>query len=162
MSTIDPETAPPLPRPRLPREFGASTSYALKRLAMLLKTRIAEALEPTGLSSYHHAVLALLEEEPSETQAQIADALGYDRSHLVGLLDELEQAGLVERRRDADDRRRHLVTMTPEGKKTLARLRTIVTRVDDEFLAPLDPDERAMLHQLLLKLAASHDERYAL
>ena len=53
------------------------------------------------------------------------------------------------------------VSLTPEGRKALTRLRAIVTRVDDEFLAPLDADERATLHQLLLKLAAAHDERYA-
>ena len=53
------------------------------------------------------------------------------------------------------------VSLTLEGRKALTRLRAIVTRVDDEFLAPLDADERATLHQLLLKLAAAHDERYA-
>jgi len=159
VSTIDPETAPPLPRPRLPREFGASTSYALKRLAMLLKTRIAEALEPTGLSSYHHAVLALLEEEPSETQAQIADALGYDRSHLVGVLDELEKRGLIARERDPDDRRRHVVSLTPDGKEALGRLRTLTRQTEDEFFVMLDADERAALQSLLGRVLAGHDPR---
>jgi MarR family transcriptional regulator, lower aerobic nicotinate degradation pathway regulator len=158
MSTIDPQTAP-LPRPRLPREFGASPSYALKRLGMLLKARIAEALEPTGLSSYHHAVLALLEEEPSETQAQIADALGYDRSHLVGVLDELEKRGLIARERDPDDRRRHVVSLTPDGKRALDRLRALTSRTEDEFFAMLDPGERSALQSLLSRVLAGHDPR---
>jgi DNA-binding MarR family transcriptional regulator len=133
----------------------------LKRLGFAIKEQAMTAFESTGLSPYHHAVLALLEEDPRETQATIADALGYDRSHLVGLLDELEERGLIERRRDPSDRRRHLVNLTPEGKRALARLRSIVKRFEDEFFAPLDAAQRETLNALLLELAAHHDARYA-
>jgi DNA-binding MarR family transcriptional regulator len=132
----------------------------MKRLAMLQKDRAGAAFEETGLSPYHYAVLVLLEEEPPETQAMIADALGYDRSHLVGILDELEERGLIERKRDPGDRRRHLVTLTPDGKRTATKLRSIVTKLEDEFLAPLDDAERKSLHRLLLRLACYHDPRY--
>src|ERR1700704_7134253 len=104
-------------RPGPPKELLSSASFLLKRVGFAVKERMMAAFEETGLSAYHHAILALLDEEPSETQAMIADALGFDRSHLVGVLDELEERGLIERRRDTLDRRRHLVTMTPAGKK---------------------------------------------
>ena len=120
-----------------------------------------DAYQATGLSPYHHAVLSVLEEVPPETQSMIADALGYDRSHLVGLLDELEERGLVERRRDPTDRRRHLVSLTPEGKEALGKLRSVAKRLDDEFFAPLDAEQRKELHALLLRLASHHDPRYA-
>jgi DNA-binding MarR family transcriptional regulator len=137
-------------------------SFLLKRLGFLIKDRTLEALEPTGLSPYDHAILALLEEEPRETQAMIADALGYDRSHLVGVLDDLEEHGLIERRRDPSDRRRHLVSLTPAGKEALTRLRSIAGEVEDEFFEPLDAEERETLKMLLRRLAAHHDPRCAL
>src|SRR5215468_11868002 len=99
---------------RPPKELLASPAHLLKRLGWVVKDRYMEAFESTGVGPSHYAVLALLEEEPRETQGQIADALGYDRSHLVGLLDELEELQLIERRRDPDDRRRHLVSLTPD------------------------------------------------
>jgi DNA-binding MarR family transcriptional regulator len=150
---------PPAARP--PKELLSSPSFLVKRLGWAAKDRAMDAYEAAGFSPYHYAVLALLEEEPRETQATIADALGYDRSHLVGLLDELEERGLIERRRDPADRRRHLVKLTAEGKRALSRLRTIARRVDDEFLAPLDEEQRAAFHALLLALAGYHEPRFA-
>jgi DNA-binding MarR family transcriptional regulator len=142
-----------------PKELLSSTTFLLKRLGFSAKDHSHGAFEGTGLSPFHYAVLALLEEDPRETQAAIADALGYDRSHVVRLLDELEERDLVARKRDPEDRRRHVVKMTPEGRKMLAKLRAIVARLEDHFLAPLDRDERAALHALLVRLAAFHDPR---
>ncbi len=148
-------------RAKPPYELVCSSTHLLKRLGMEMKEAYREAFEAAGASPFHYSVLAVLEESPPETQATIADSLGYDRSWLVGLLDELEEQGLVERRRDPDDRRRHLVTMLPAGKEKLAELRAISRRVEDEFLAPLEPEQRSTLHTLLRQLAAHHDPRYA-
>ena len=144
-----------------PYELVCSSTHLLKRLGMEIKEAYREAFEEVGASPFHYSVLAVLEESPPETQATIADSLGYDRSWLVGLLDELEEKGLIERRRDPDDRRRHLVTLLPAGKQQLAELRAISMRVEDTFLAPLDTKQRASLHALLLQLTAHHDPRYA-
>src|SRR5213592_163275 len=144
-----------------PYELVCSTSFLLKRLGWAVKDRTFEAFEEAGESPYHYSILAVLEESARETQATIADALGYDRSWLVGLLDELEADGSIERRRDPADRRRHLVSLKPAGKKKLARLRTISQRVEEDFFAALEPAKRELLHALLRELAAHHDPRYA-
>ncbi len=147
--------------PRLPAELVDSTSFLLKRLGFAAKGRSMDAFEEAGHSPFHFAVLAALDEGSRETQGAIADALGYDRSQMVGILDELEEGGLVERRRDKADRRRHAVELTPDGKRALTKLRTLSRRLDDEFLAPLSEDERDTLHALLLKLAERHEPRCA-
>jgi DNA-binding MarR family transcriptional regulator len=157
MSTTDPQI--PL-KQRPPKALVKSPAHLLKHLGLMVKERYAEAFESTGVAAAHYAVLVLLDEEPRETQAQIADALGYDRSHLVGILDELEERGHIERRRDPEDRRRHLVSLTPEGKQSLRELRTLVKRIDSDFFAPLDESERQTLHELLLVLARHHEPRY--
>ena len=148
-------------QPGLPPELLASSLFLLKRLGFAAKSRSLDEYERYGLSPYHHAILALLEGSVPETQAEIADALGYDRGTLVGLLDELEEQKLVERKRDPDDRRRHLVRITGDGKRTLAKLRALARRLEDEFLAPLDAEQREQLHTLLLVLAARHEPRCA-
>ena len=146
---------------RLPAELVASSLFLLKRLGFTAKQRSIDEYERFGLSPYHHGILALLEGSAPETQAEIADALGYDRGTLVGLLDELEEQELVERKRDPDDRRRQLVRITGDGKRTLAKLRALSQRLEDEFLAPLDAEQREQLHALLLVLAGRHEPRCA-
>jgi DNA-binding MarR family transcriptional regulator len=141
----------------LPPELVASSLFLLKRLGMAAKQRSIDEYERLGLNPYHHAILALLEGNAPETQAEIADALGYDRGTLVGLLDELEEQELVERKRDPGDRRRQLVRITADGKRTLGKLRALSKRLEDEFLAPLDTEQREQLHALLLVLAGRHE-----
>ena len=152
--TVDTPSAPT--GPRLPEELADSTTFLLKRLGFAAKEQAMEAYEQTGLHPYHHAVLAVLDEGSRETQGAIADALAYDRGQLVGLLDELEERGLIERRRDQDDRRRQSVRMTPEGKRALGKLRALSRRLEDDFLANLDDMQRTQLHGLLRLLAQQH------
>ena len=138
---------------RFPEELVSSTLFLLKRLGMTAKEQSFEAFEEAGLHPYHHAILAVLDEGSRETQGAIADALGYDKGQLVGLLDELEEGRLVERQRDPADRRRQIVRMTPEGRKGLERARRLSQRLENEFLASLSTAERNELHGLLRKVA---------
>src|ERR1700719_4814120 len=82
---------------RMQEELMSSAFFLLKRLGMAAKERSLPAYEAAGLHPYHYAILAALDEGSRETQGAIAEALGYDKGQLVGLLDELEEAGLVER-----------------------------------------------------------------
>jgi DNA-binding MarR family transcriptional regulator len=151
-----------LPTNCFPAELVASPGFLLARLGMGLKMETMEAFERAGFSGYHYAILALLDEGARKTQSAIADALKYDPSQLVALLDGLEDRGLVERRRDPNDRRRQMVTLTSAGRQQLASFRKLVQKLEDEFLGPLDEDERIALHDLLLRIAVERDERFAI
>jgi len=159
MNVTDTQVSAPEARPRPPADLLSGNPFLLKRLGFTAKDRSHAAFEGSGLASLHYAVLALLDEDPRETQAQIADALGYDRSLIVRLLDELEERELVIRKRDPEDRRRHVVKLTPAGRTRLVEMRAIVRRLEAEFLTPLSAEEQQTLHTLLAKLARHHDPR---
>lgn len=161
MTALDPRISAREAAGRVPNELLESSTFLLKRLGFAAKERAMAAYEETGLAPYHHAVLAVLDEGSRETQGSIADVLGYDRGQLVGFLDELEERKLVERHRDPNDRRRHLVQLTPEGKRMLTKLRVLARRLENEFLAGLDDEERSTLYGLLLRLAERHEPRCA-
>src|SRR5438552_13385467 len=85
-------------------------------------------------------------------QQRLAGSVGMDESHLVLLLDGLEAAGSIARRRDPDDRRRHIVEITPHGKKVLERAERGMAKLEEELLAGLSASERATLKQLVLRI----------
>jgi DNA-binding MarR family transcriptional regulator len=143
------------------KELVKSTGFLLARLGIGFKAQAMAEVERAGSDLHDRGVLALLAEGTPQTQVTIADALNLDPSRLVALLDSLEGRGLIVRRRDPKDRRRHLVSITPSGKRDLAKLREVLKKLEDEFFGPLDADERKALHELLLKLACATDPRCA-
>jgi DNA-binding MarR family transcriptional regulator len=78
-------------------------------------------------------------------------ALHLDPSNVVGLLNELEERGLVIRRRDPADRRRHIVELSAAGAGELARATSQLRQVEDELLQALSTEERVTLHDLLVR-----------
>ena len=88
------------------------------------------------------------------SQRELSDRLGIDPSDIVGLVDVLEGAGLVERRRDEADRRRYALELTDEGWAAVERFDELAGRVSDALLANLTDAEQAELARLVAKALA--------
>lgn len=123
----------------------------IDHLARVARGRAAAALASRGVRLRHVVALTLLRDRGDFAQQALAEALRLDPSNLVGLLNELEGEGFAVRRRNPDDRRRHLVAITPEGRACLAGCEEALESVEDEVLGALDAAERAGLYALLFK-----------
>jgi DNA-binding MarR family transcriptional regulator len=125
------------------------------RLWRALHTRTAEALGSIGLTPALFALLNVLGAREGAIQQQLSSDMGIDPSAMVKLIDELESAGLAERRRRPSDRRAWEVAITPKGRRTLERARRLVTQVEDEMLSELGAADRRQLLTLLRRALVS-------
>jgi DNA-binding MarR family transcriptional regulator len=105
------------------------------------------------------AALSFLRDFDETTQQALTDGLCIDTNYTVLLLNDLEAADYIERRRDPTDRRRHIVTMTEEGRRALHRAEAAQQTLEDEILVGLNAEERAKLAHLLRKALDGHNAR---
>jgi DNA-binding MarR family transcriptional regulator len=109
------------------------------------------------VSMWGYSVLTALDETPVRTQAALADAIGADKSRIIGTLDELQDAGLITRTPDPDDRRVRLLSITPKGRKVRRSVRKDIRAHENRMLAALPPADR---HAFLRALQVLNDRRH--
>ena len=125
----------------------------IEHLARISRRAADAAMADGSLRPRHVIALTLLGERGPMTQHAVGAALSLDPSNVVGLLNELEERGLITRRRDPADRRRHIVTLSGAGIAELSASATRTTDIEDELLKALSPAERAQLRDLLVRAA---------
>lgn len=132
----------------LPPKLTERTGFLVARAHFMLRDLGTEALAPLGIEPRHVAALALLDDLGPVSQQRLAQELGVSGTIVVQLADHLEVEGLVERRRDPDDRRVYRLTLTPEGVQVLAEARrileevTVPTDLAELLVALLGPEQR--------------------
>ena len=131
-----------------------STVFLLSQVGAHAASKFGARLKKLHLSRPHSGILWNLSFSSSITQRQLAARLRILPSQLVGLLDQLESIGLIERRRSPDDRRRHSLHLTDKGRATLKVIIEISDENQKEVLAALSDDERSKLGELLDRVAA--------
>jgi MarR family transcriptional regulator, transcriptional regulator for hemolysin len=143
--------SPPSAEPPV-TEFAGQLLFRLWRASHV---RVAEVLGSVALTPALFAILNVVGAREGIIQQELGSALGIDRSTMVSLIDQLERAGLAERRPSARDRRAREIAITPEGRRLLKRSRRMIARTEDEVLAGLTSDERSELMRLLRRALGS-------
>jgi DNA-binding MarR family transcriptional regulator len=134
-------------------EFVGQLVFRLWRAS---HTRTAEALKTVGLTTATFGVLNVLGgREEGAIQQQLSADMGIDPSAMVTLINDLESAGLAERRRRPGDRRAWVVSITSKGRRTLERAKRLAAQVEDEVLRGLNASERCHLVALLRRVLLS-------
>jgi len=133
-------------------EFAGQLLFRLWRAS---HTRTAQLLDSIDLTTTTFAVLNVLGAREGTIQQQLAMDMGIDPSAMVKLINDLEKAGLAERRRRPNDRRAWEVTITPTGRDTLQQARKLASTVEDEILGGLTGTDRRQLLTLLRRALAS-------
>jgi DNA-binding MarR family transcriptional regulator len=125
----------------------------LDHLARRMRLRGESVLAALGLRPRHLVALTVLRDRGGSTQQALSSTLMMDGTNVVGLLNDLEAEQLIERRRSAQDRRRHVVELTAEGLELLGKAECALAAAENEVLAALDDAQREALYSLLQQAA---------
>jgi DNA-binding MarR family transcriptional regulator len=160
--TPDPRDQPPISAPpggeppssKLPGgeplpALASRLGYLLKHAQLRLAELTGVAMAPFGVTGRECAVLIAIDSRAPLSQQEVAHRLGVDRTTMVALIDELEGKGLVQRRRDPDDRRKNVVALTGAGRTTLRQASRAGDEAERRFLSALPRDHAALLKEAL-------------
>ena len=145
MARATKESAPPGIAKRWP-------TLLVIKLGRITMHRFSEALEPYGIRPRHVAALIELRDNGELTQQTLCGQLHLDPTNLVAILNELEEKGYATRRRDPEDRRRHLVEVSKKGLAVIDKVSEVMDDVEEELLDGLDSSERERFEELLTSM----------
>jgi MarR family transcriptional regulator, temperature-dependent positive regulator of motility len=137
---------------------GPGSVVLLTRLARVVYRKSNEEL--LGIRLKNLMALAYLRDHREATQQVFSEAMHLDANNCVLLLNELDDHGFVERKRDPQDRRRHIVVITPAGGKALAKAEAKLEELEGEVLRNLDAAEREQLRDLLARAMDGQDPNF--
>jgi DNA-binding MarR family transcriptional regulator len=142
--------------PAAPSGAPVSAAFVLAQLGAFATEKFAERMVAVGLTPPQAGILRAIALTPGQSQQMLAHHLRTQPSRVVVWIDELEGQGLVERRRNLQDRRARALYLTPAGQAVLQQIGRIATEHDAELLAPLNDAERRQLSVLLGRLQGYH------
>jgi MarR family transcriptional regulator, transcriptional regulator for hemolysin len=142
---------PPLPPAAATEPLKADLCWLLSRASYILSTELTAAFEGLGLSPRAHCVLSTAM-TGDLTQSEIAKTVGLDKTTMVVTLDELEAAGLAERRPSSEDRRARIIAVTKAGERKAREAEEIAERIRADVLSTLPEGDREVFLAALARL----------
>jgi DNA-binding MarR family transcriptional regulator len=140
---------PPQRLAELPDALTHHVGYLSVVMGQRSQALFEAAMEPLGLRPILYDYLAALADSGARSQRALARLLEIDAARVVGLTDELETNGLVQRTVDPADRRRNLISLTRAGRTLFGRASKVASRIEGELLASLTSTDQAALRRLL-------------
>jgi DNA-binding MarR family transcriptional regulator len=140
------------PSPRRLRVPGAA--YLLSQVGAHSSQRWHERLAPIGLDPRSALVLRNVAAEEGRTQASLADQLGLPASRIVGVVDELERRGLLQRRAHRTDRRANALRLTSKGREVLDQIMAVSRQHEAEICAGLSESRHRALIDTLSRIVS--------
>ena len=131
----------------------AGSAFLLAQLGAHAARRYAERIAELELTPPQTGLLRAIAAQPGQSQQALARHLGTPPTRLVALVDALEERGVVERRRNTEDRRLYAVHLTEAGERLMGQIARVAKAHDTAMLAALEPDERDQLRALLGRIA---------
>src|SRR5260370_20101292 len=126
------------------RQAHRHAAHLARRFQQICLGVLAEVLEPQDLTPLQYAVLGSLDDAPGIDQRRLAERLGIDAVTAHHLVEQLEAAGLLDRRVAAEDRRARTLSLTAPGATLRQKLRSPMMATQDRILAPISRRERAV------------------
>jgi DNA-binding MarR family transcriptional regulator len=123
--------------------------YLVKQVELAARARLDDIVRPAGLTALQYTALTVLERHDDMTSARLARRSFVTAQSMADMIAILQERGLIERRRDAADRRRLLVALTPAGRALLDSCREQVAGLESAMSAGLTPDEVSGLRRTL-------------
>ncbi len=135
-------------------ETYSMAGHLIRRLNQISTQAFAKHVQSAGhdLTPVQFAALDTISNHPGIDQAGVAARIAYDRATIGGVIDRLEQKGLIERSVSARDRRAREVRLSPKGLQLLAAIMPFVLKAQDEILIELNRQERALFLDLSRKI----------
>ena len=132
---------------------GDNVAFLLSQLGHRSASVFADLITSVDLTPPHAGILRAIASEPGRSQQALSGQLGLLPSRVVAYVDELEDRGYVERRRNPDDRRLHALYLTASGKKIMTKIGELGRQHERLMTAGLDTDQRDTLRRLLSSVA---------
>ena len=133
--------------------LGHLVGYAASRAALELRKVFARHMDPLDLRVTEFSILMLVAANGAVNQKQLGQALDISPPNMAVTIDRMVEHGWVERVRGTHDRRAQHIHLTPRGRQLAEQSHAISLTMEEPALAALSRAERALLVELLGKIA---------
>ncbi|WP_235863364.1 MarR family winged helix-turn-helix transcriptional regulator [Ureibacillus sinduriensis] len=133
-------------------QWHQSYGFLLGKVLQQMEDKFAEGLIPFNINARQYGVLLFIQGNPYSSQKDISENLKIDRTTMVSHIDHLETLGFVERSKNPNDRRSYSLLITEKGNDVLDSRLEFLNHIELEVLTPLNPNEKQLLKDLLVKV----------